>query len=46
MTIGAIFPALYFDRVVGRNEAKYDWSKFAWLGSAVTAGGFYEKNQF
>jgi len=37
MTIGAIFPALYFDQVVGRSEVKYDWSKFAWLGSPVTS---------
>ena len=37
MTIGAIFPALYFDQVVGRSEVKYDWSKFAWIGSPVTS---------
>jgi tripartite-type tricarboxylate transporter receptor subunit TctC len=37
LTIGAIFPALYFDQVVGRKEVKYDWSKFAWLGSPVTS---------
>jgi tripartite-type tricarboxylate transporter receptor subunit TctC len=37
LTIGAIFPALYFDQVVGRSEVKYDWSKFAWLGSPVTS---------
>lgn len=37
LTIGAIFPALYFDQVVQRNEVKYDWSKFAWLGSPVTS---------
>jgi tripartite-type tricarboxylate transporter receptor subunit TctC len=36
-TIGAIFPALYFDQVVGRSEVKYDWSKFAWIGSPVTS---------
>lgn len=35
MTIGAIFPALYFDQVIGRSEAKYDFSKFIWLGSPV-----------
>jgi tripartite-type tricarboxylate transporter receptor subunit TctC len=37
LTIGAIFPALYFDQVVGRTEVKYDWSKFAWIGSPVTS---------
>jgi tripartite-type tricarboxylate transporter receptor subunit TctC len=33
LTIGAIFPALYFDQVIGRSEVKFDWSKFIWLGS-------------
>ena len=37
LTIGAIFPALYFDQVVQRPEVKYDWSKFIWLGSPVTS---------
>ena len=37
LTIGAIFPALYFDQVVQRPEVKYDWNKFAWLGSPVTS---------
>lgn len=37
LTIGAIFPALYFDQVVQRPEVKYDWSKFLWLGSPVTS---------
>jgi len=37
LTIGAIFPALYFDQVVERSEVKYDWSKFVWLGSPVTS---------
>jgi tripartite-type tricarboxylate transporter receptor subunit TctC len=35
LTIGAIFPALYFDQLIGRTEVKYDWSKFIWLGSPV-----------
>lgn len=35
LTIGAIFPALYFDQVVQRPEVKFDWSKFIWLGSPV-----------
>jgi tripartite-type tricarboxylate transporter receptor subunit TctC len=37
LTLGAIFPALYFDQVVQRPEVKYDWSKFVWLGSPVTS---------
>lgn len=37
LTIGAIFPALYFDQVIGRKEVKYDWNKFAWIGSPVTS---------
>ena len=35
LTIGAIFPALYFDQVVQRREVKFDFSKFLWLGSPV-----------
>jgi tripartite-type tricarboxylate transporter receptor subunit TctC len=37
LTIGAIFPALYFDQVVGRKEVRYSWAKFAWIGSPVTS---------
>lgn len=37
LTMGAIFPALYFDQVVGRKEVKFDWSKFVWVGSPVTS---------
>ena len=37
LTIGAIFPALYFDQVVGRPEVKYDWAKFGWVGSPMTS---------
>jgi tripartite-type tricarboxylate transporter receptor subunit TctC len=33
LTIGAIFPALYFDQLIGRSEVRFDWSKFIWLGS-------------
>jgi tripartite-type tricarboxylate transporter receptor subunit TctC len=35
LTIGAIFPALYFDQVVQRSEVKFNWNKFFWLGSPV-----------
>lgn len=37
LTIGAFFPALYFDQVIGRQEVHYDWSKFVWIGSPVTS---------
>lgn len=37
LTIGAIFPALYFDQIVGRPEVKFDWAKFVWVGSPVTS---------
>jgi tripartite-type tricarboxylate transporter receptor subunit TctC len=26
---------LYFDQLVGRKEAQYDWAKFVWIGSPV-----------
>src|ERR1051326_8876245 len=31
--IGSIVPSLYFDQLIGRKEAQYDWAKFAWIGS-------------
>jgi tripartite-type tricarboxylate transporter receptor subunit TctC len=37
LTIGAIFPALYFDQIIGRKEVQYDWAKFVWIGSPVTS---------
>ncbi len=36
-TIGAVFPALYFDQIIGRSEVKCDWNKYAWIGSPVTS---------
>jgi tripartite-type tricarboxylate transporter receptor subunit TctC len=33
--IGSIVPSLYFDQLIGRKEAQYDWSKFVWIGSPV-----------
>ena len=33
LTIGAFNPALYFDQLIKREEVKFDWSKFAWIGS-------------
>ncbi|MGH7828848.1 MAG: Bug family tripartite tricarboxylate transporter substrate binding protein, partial [Candidatus Binatia bacterium] len=40
LTIGAIFPALYFDQLIGRTEVQFDWTKFAWIGSPVTSNHF------
>ncbi|OGP29843.1 MAG: hypothetical protein A2038_07770 [Deltaproteobacteria bacterium GWA2_57_13] len=37
LTVGAIYPALYFDQVIGRTEVRFDWSKFSWIGSPVTS---------
>ena len=33
LTFGSILPSLYFDQLLGRKEVKFDWRKFAWLGS-------------
>lgn len=33
LTLGATLPSLYFDQLLGRSEVKFDWRKFAWLGS-------------
>ena len=33
LTLGAILPALYFDQLVGRQEVRFDWAKFTWIGS-------------
>lgn len=40
LTIGSIFPALYFDQLVGRKEVKFDWAKFAWIGNPVKVNHF------
>lgn len=37
LTLGAIFPALYFDQLIKRPEVKFDWSKWNWIGSPVTS---------
>ncbi len=33
LTLGAFNPALYFDQLIKRDEVKFDWSKFLWIGS-------------
>lgn len=40
LTLGAIFPALYFDQLTGVKEVKFDWPKFAWIGSPVVSNHF------
>jgi tripartite-type tricarboxylate transporter receptor subunit TctC len=35
LTIGSIQPALYFDQLVGRQEVKFEWQKFTWLGNTT-----------
>lgn len=37
LTIGAIYPALYFEQLRKKPEAKYDWTKFGWIGNPVTS---------
>ncbi|MGH7930862.1 MAG: Bug family tripartite tricarboxylate transporter substrate binding protein [Candidatus Binatia bacterium] len=37
LTLGAIFPALYFDQLIKRPEVKFDWAKWNWIGSPVTS---------
>src|ERR1051325_10268524 len=36
--IGSIVPSLYFDQLIGRKEAQYDWAKFVWIGSPGLRG--------
>ena len=33
LTFGSVLPSLYFDQLLGRKEVKFDWRKYAWLGS-------------
>jgi len=37
LTIGAIYPALYFEQMIKRPEVKFDWNKFGWIGTTVTS---------
>ena len=34
LTIGAIQPSIYFNQLMQQKEVKYDWAKFAWIGSS------------
>jgi tripartite-type tricarboxylate transporter receptor subunit TctC len=35
LTLGMISSGLYFDQLMGVKEVRFDWSKFAWIGSPV-----------
>ncbi len=37
LTLGAIYPALYFDQLIKKPEVKFDWNKFGWIGSPVAS---------
>jgi tripartite-type tricarboxylate transporter receptor subunit TctC len=33
LSLGLVNPALYSDQLIGAKEVKFDWPKFAWIGS-------------
>src|SRR5688572_8369929 len=33
LTLGALQGGAFFDQVLGRDTAKFDWAKFTWIGS-------------
>jgi tripartite-type tricarboxylate transporter receptor subunit TctC len=37
LTLGAIYPALYFEQLASRPEVKFDWNKFQWIGSMASS---------
>jgi tripartite-type tricarboxylate transporter receptor subunit TctC len=37
LTIGAIYPALYFQQLTKKSQVKFDWTKFGWIGNPVTS---------
>ena len=37
LTLGATYPALYFEQLAQRPEVKFDWNKFIWIGSPVSS---------
>ena len=41
LTLGAIYPALYFEQLAKRPEAKFDWTKFIWIGSTVSSNSHH-----
>ena len=37
LTLGATYPALYFEQLAKRPEVKFDWGKIIWIGSPVSS---------
>ena len=37
LTLGASYPALYFEQLAKRPEVKFDWAKIIWIGSPVSS---------
>lgn len=37
LTLATFNAALYFEQLIGRKEAQFDWSKLAWIGSSTPA---------
>lgn len=37
LTLGAIYPALYFEQLAKRPEVKFDWNRFLWIGSMASS---------
>ncbi len=37
LTLGATYPALYFEQLAKRSEVKFDWAKIIWIGSPVSS---------
>jgi tripartite-type tricarboxylate transporter receptor subunit TctC len=35
LSFGVINAAIYFEQLLGRQEAQFDWSKFSWIGSST-----------
>jgi tripartite-type tricarboxylate transporter receptor subunit TctC len=35
LTMAAINAGLYFEQLVGRSEAKFDWTQYTWIGNAT-----------
>lgn len=38
LTLGSIAPGLYLPQVIGSKEVRFDWQKFAWIGSPEQNG--------
>src|ERR1044071_1125016 len=37
LTLGAIYPALYFEQLAKRPQVKFDWNRFLWIGSMASS---------